>query len=279
MAVLALAVIFGSNYYYQFSSDSALLRHASASTAWIQWPGSGMNEIAALVAQLQQQSQQVKAAFLQRLMSELEDENNDDDDNDNSDSDEPSRYYMHHFQDHFRLTPINRIEISAEVAESYKNYQLISDPYYLENKAECDFLDQEFSPYLNGTGGGMHDERFFVKWSEENEHYSLYAKVDMATKVVLGSFAGVLRYRPQNIDDSWKYRGNVIGDDGNPLDLVIDSRFKGNWFHFLRTTEKKGNVEAVLVPYIRQNMWHVVFQAKRSIVAGEELLIGDGDLD
>lgn len=191
-----------------------------------------------------------------------------------TDAPNQDRYYMHEFEEYFRVKPIDEIEIDPKLLPYFESYNIKEDPYYIQYKSECDSLNIELGPYIGRPS--INDKRFYVAWNSNLEQYSLYASIDLPYKSVLGYYTGILQVRFHDVTDAWKYKATIIGEDGEPMYLVVDGRFKGNWFRYLRISSEEGNTEALLVP--KDNMWYIVFRTKKPLEAGEEIVIGQGDI-
>lgn len=183
-------------------------------------------------------------------------------------------YHMSQFMEYFRVEPLDDMEVAPNLVDALAKYDYATDPEYLSRKSEYDGLIEQYAQYVVDRPASQ-DDRFYVKFSPQLNEYALYARAPLPRKAVLGFFTGVVREQGYTAGDAWKFRGTLLNDDGSPKRVVIDGRFKSNWFYFLRIHDK-GNVRLHVFPY--KNMWYVLFEARRPIAIGEELFLGDDDV-
>lgn len=183
-------------------------------------------------------------------------------------------FFMHDFQNELDMVPIDGMEIDADILSLFEGYEISNDPVYMENAEEYQAREQNFKNMLVSS---LYDDRFYVFWNDVTKDFALYANVPMEAGTFLGTFAGVITTKPEDISLSWKYKGSVshVDENGDPVDILIDGRKKGNWFHFLHIAEE-GNVQPFFLPL--DNMWHVAFRLFKDVQAGEELILSFTDL-
>jgi hypothetical protein len=180
---------------------------------------------------------------------------------------------MKDFESVFGITPINTVEFDPAVKHLFEDYDVSKDPGYLESPEDYDQITADYAPFIERDLSN--DQRFTVKWNPLRENYGLYANVNLQENSFLGVFAGVVTDHSFDPSTTWRYKAVVRGRHGRPSHLVIDGHRRGNWFNFVQI-EGDGNVEAFFLPY--KNVWHIGFRTLKSVRAGEELLLGEADM-
>jgi hypothetical protein len=186
----------------------------------------------------------------------------------------PSSYGMSDFYEAFRMEPMDGMEVEPGLEYLFKDYDLESDPVYLNNKKEYDEISKDYGPMIERKSS--EDKRFQVQWKKEKSEYTLFSTVNIPSNTFLGTFAGVITNHTIDPSTTWKYKGAIKDESGDRVDLVIDGRQKGNWFHFLQIQDK-GNIEAFFLPY--QNLWYIGFRTTKPVEKNQELVLNLGDLE
>jgi hypothetical protein len=187
----------------------------------------------------------------------------------------PAKIHFKDFKQMFSMLPSNDMEIDSHVSQYFSNYTLENDPIYQENK---EHLDMVVSNYADAVPSSQENEsRFFVSWNPDKQDYSLFASANLPKNTFLGSFAGVITDHTMDPTKTWRYKANLKDESGEPVELVIDGRNKGNYFYFLQVAyEHAGNVEAFFIP--KDNLWYIGFRTTRPIMKDEEIVLNNEEI-
>ncbi|KAI9025617.1 hypothetical protein DFJ74DRAFT_766953 [Hyaloraphidium curvatum] len=181
------------------------------------------------------------------------------------------------FADFERLMGVQQLHATAtdpRVAHLLDAHDIRKDKAYTENPEAAEQNAFMYGTWIDrGTSG---DERFYVEWTGPQRGYGLFAAVGIPIGTPVGVFGGVVTNASYGSRYSWAYNsdGELPGEDGRPLSLVLDGWLYGNYLRY-PNHENEPNTEVVFVPY--KNRWHVVYVSSRAISPGEEVTISYGD--
>ncbi len=156
--------------------------------------------------------------------------------------------------------------------------------------AECDVkkdLEYKANPPLNdkleAQYGPLLDKQYaipmYVKWVNKTVEYGVFADVDLERGDMVCEYTGVLCRDDTDDDENayiWDYPTiryeHVEGKKRRKkVKYCIDALKSGNFARFINhTVRKHQNVGVQIVP--RNNVWHVVYVAKKKIKKGQQLL-------
>ncbi len=148
-------------------------------------------------------------------------------------------------------------------------------------------LEYKANPPLNnkleGLYGVLIDQAYtapmFVKWVNKTVQYGVFADADIKRGDMVCEYTGIL-CRDDNDDEEngyiWDYPTSLYEHvEGKKrrkkIKYCIDALKSGNFARFINHTIRKyQNVGVQMVP--RNNLWHVIYIAKKDIKKGQQLL-------
>ncbi|KAK9768901.1 hypothetical protein K7432_000130 [Basidiobolus ranarum] len=181
------------------------------------------------------------------------------------------RFYMEDFQEYHQVIPIHTMQVDPLIEKFVNAHDITTDEEYTEDPESSHLLALKYGAAL--TKGTSFDKRFYVRWVDNIRGYGLFATTNIPGGTILGVYSGILTNNTYTTDYLWHYRGNVLDDQGNSINLGIDSKFYGNWFRFANHHDEP-NSQGLYVPY--NNKWHVVYVALKTIPADSEISVSYG---
>ncbi|KAJ3115669.1 hypothetical protein HDU96_000217 [Phlyctochytrium bullatum] len=183
----------------------------------------------------------------------------------------PRAFNHSHFETHFGLKYLPKSILDPVIAKYVEAHDLRTDDMYIDDAENIERYLQSLSWYLENPI--TDDERFEVRFVSQEKGYGLFANMDVGTGNVVVYYTGFITNNSIS-DYSWTYPSNITDENGEQIQLGIDSRFMGNWGRFVNHDENP-NCEVVYLPY--NNMWHVVYMSSRLIPKGSEVTVSYGD--
>lgn len=185
------------------------------------------------------------------------------------------KFYMEDFLSYFGIEPIHNTVIDPSLKALVDAHDITTDDLYKNNEDEMKYRIQKYSTWIDRGSEG--DKRFYVKYTDVNRGYGLYADTYIRKGDVLGVYAAELTNSSYTTDYTWTYSSVIKNEQGKPIDLGLDSKEKGNWFLFVNHADKAKdlNCEVIYVPY--KNIWHVMYVASKAISKDQEILVSYGE--
>lgn len=189
----------------------------------------------------------------------------------NSKKPSKKKLYEADFKDLLNITYTPALKV---VAPELKKHDIKTDREYTANPKINEKLEELY--------GSLIDQSFVspmhIRWINKTVGYGVFSEVDLERGDMVCEYTGILC---QDIADDengyiWDYpthRFETIPGKKRrkKIKYCIDALTEGNFARFINHTIRKyQNVGVVIVP--RNNLWHVIYVAKKSIKKGQQLL-------
>jgi len=156
-----------------------------------------------------------------------------------------------------------------------KEYDINDDEKMKEHPEEYKVNSVMYGKYVEQ--GFKDDDRFYIQFIDQHKGFGLFAFKEIKQNDVIGVYTGLITMELGKKMFDTKYLFHITSIKhpytGAKADLYIDARAAGNQLRFVNH-DSDPNCEAIYVPY--NNMWNVVFVAKRNIAVNEEITISYG---
>jgi len=156
-----------------------------------------------------------------------------------------------------------------------KDYDINDDEKMREHPEEYKVNEVMYGKYIDQ--GFKDDDRFYIQFVDQHKGYGLFAFKEIKQNDVIGVYTGLISMElgKKLFDTRYLYHITSIKHPhtGAKADLYIDARAAGNQLRFVNHDDNP-NCEAIYVPH--NNMWNVIFVAKRDIAINEEITISYG---
>ncbi|KAJ1556709.1 hypothetical protein HK096_011157 [Nowakowskiella sp. JEL0078] len=146
------------------------------------------------------------------------------------------RFSHNEFNSHFGISHISISKIDPSIEKYIRSHDLKQDDVYKVSPQHAENFSNLFADILEN---GIPDD--------DQKGYGLFAKVDIKPKQVVAVYAGLITNNSVS-DYQWTYPSNIDDENGNPLNLGIDSKSIGNWARFVNHSDDP-NVVSLFVPY------------------------------
>ncbi|KAK9766389.1 hypothetical protein K7432_004556 [Basidiobolus ranarum] len=184
------------------------------------------------------------------------------------------KFYQQDFLHFHQVVPLNKMVADPNIERFLDSHDITTDseyPEYVDDEASLIYLAQKYGPFIEK--GTANDKRMYVRWVDDDRGYGLYSSINIPGGSVLGVFGGVITNESYTTDYMWSYKGNVLDDQGNKIDLGIDAKAYGNWFRFANHHDEP-NARGIYVPY--KNRWYVMYVAQENIPADQQIYVSYG---
>jgi len=157
-----------------------------------------------------------------------------------------------------------------------KEYDINDDEKMKEHPEEYKVNSVMYGKYLE-EDYFKNDDRFYVQFIDQHKGFGLFAFKEIKQNDVIGVYTGLISMQlgKKLFDSRYLFHITSIKHPytGAKADLYIDARVAGNHLRFVNH-DSNPNCEAIYVPH--NNMWNVIFVAKRDIAKNEEITISYG---
>jgi len=157
-----------------------------------------------------------------------------------------------------------------------KDYDINDDEKMREHPEEYKVNSVMYGKYLE-EDYFKNDDRFYIQFIDQHKGFGLFAFKDIKQNDVIGVYTGLISMElgKKLFDSRYLFHITSIKHPytGAKADLYIDARVAGNQLRFVNH-DSNPNCEAIYVPH--NNMWNVIFVAKRDIAKNEEITISYG---
>ncbi|ORX92411.1 SET domain-containing protein [Basidiobolus meristosporus CBS 931.73] len=181
------------------------------------------------------------------------------------------RFYMEDFKEYHQVIPAHTMMVDPLIERFVHAHDIRTDEEYTEDEYSQHRLSLKYGPYI--TEGTRNDKRYYIRWVDDIRGYGLFASVNIPSGAILGVYGGYLTNNSYTTDYMWNYKGQVLDDQGEKVDLGIDAKLHGNWFRFANHHDEP-NTRGVYVPF--NNMWHVMYVTETAIVADSQIFVSYG---
>jgi len=186
------------------------------------------------------------------------------------------KYRQDEISKYFTVDLIHSIEPESYfLKRALKEYDINDDEKMKEHPEEYKINDIMYGKYIDQ--GFKDDDRFYIQFIDQHKGYGLFAFKEIKQNDVIGVYTGLISMElgKKIYDTRYLYHITSIKHPhtGAKADLYIDARAAGNQLRFVNHDDNP-NCEAIYVPH--NNMWNVVFVAKRDIAINEEITISYG---
>lgn len=179
-------------------------------------------------------------------------------------------FNMKDFHNKLGVLPLEFVQVDDVVFPYLQNHTMTD----AENVEELKRRSNMFHTW--SKFGTASDQRFYVKFIDENKGFGLFSQVPIRKNDVLGLYTGVITSEFDDTDYLWTYPSVIKDKNGRQVEVGIDAKYSGNWFRFVNDgPESLLNVEGIWV--LHDGLWHMFYVASRHIAPHEELLISYGD--
>jgi len=177
---------------------------------------------------------------------------------------------------YFTVDLIHEIEPESYfMKRALKEYDINDDEKMREHPEEYKVNSVMYGKYVEQ--GFKDDDRFYIQFIDQHKGYGLFAFKEIKQNDVIGVYTGLITMELGKKMFDTKYLFHITSIKhpytGAKADLYIDARAAGNQLRFVNHDDNP-NCEAIYVPH--NNMWNVVFVAKRDIAINEEITISYG---
>ncbi|KAJ3115670.1 hypothetical protein HDU96_000218 [Phlyctochytrium bullatum] len=182
----------------------------------------------------------------------------------------PRHFYHSDFESYFGLKYLPKVEVDPIIAKFVNAHDIRTDDLYTQDPLSSDRWAQNLGWFFENPIED--DRRFYVRFISKDKGYGMFSAIDIGPGVIVGVYTGVLTNNSIS-DYMWSYPSQIKDENGQVLNLGIDSRFKGNWERFVNHDDNP-NTEVIYMPY--NNLWHVVYITTAFIRRGEEVTVSYG---
>lgn len=156
-----------------------------------------------------------------------------------------------------------------------KNYDINEDEKIKEHPEEYRVNSILYGEYIEKDYSN--DDRFYIQLIDQHKGFGLFANKKISQNEVIGVYTGLISMQlgKKIFDTKYLFHISSIKHPytGAKADLYIDARAAGNQLRFVNH-DSNPNCEAIYVPH--NNMWNIIFVAKRDIPVNEEITISYG---
>jgi len=157
-----------------------------------------------------------------------------------------------------------------------KEYDVNDDEKMKEHPEEYKVNSAMYGKYLEADYF-KNDDRFYIQFIDKQKGFGLFAFKEIKQNDVIGVYTGLITMELGKKMFDTRYLFHITSikhpHTGAKAELYIDARAAGNQLRFVNH-DSNPNCEAIYVPY--NNMWNVIFVAKRDIAINEEITISYG---
>jgi len=157
-----------------------------------------------------------------------------------------------------------------------KDYDINSDEKMKEHPEEYKVNSAMYGKYFE-KDYFKNDDRFYIQFVDRQKGFGLFAFKPIKQNDVIGIYTGLISMElgKKLFDSRYLFHITSIKHPytGAKAELYIDARAAGNQLRFVNH-DSDPNCEAIYVPH--NNMFNVIFVAKRDIPVNEEITISYG---
>lgn len=181
------------------------------------------------------------------------------------------KLYMQDFKKELNITYLPGLKVSAP---ELKTHDITKDFEYKANP--------KLNERLEETYGALIDQNFaipmYVKWINKTIGHGVFTEVDLNPGDMVCEYTGILCRDVADDENGyiWDYpTTNYEAVEGKKrrkkIRYCVDALHEGNFARFINHTIRKyQNVGVRIIP--RNNLWHVIYIARKKINAGQQLV-------
>ncbi|ORX54295.1 SET domain-containing protein [Piromyces finnis] len=178
---------------------------------------------------------------------------------------------------YFTVDLIHEIEPESYfMKRALKDYEIENDEKMKEHPEEYKVNSVMYGKYFE-KDYFKNDDRFYIQFVDQHKGFGLFASKSIKQNDVIGIYTGLISMElgKKLFDSRYLFHITSVKHPytGAKADLYIDARVAGNQLRFVNH-DPNPNCEAIYVPH--DNMWNVIFVAKRDIQVNEEITISYG---